>query len=90
MFVVFFILFLVALLILVNYAPVDGLLIPQDDKFRDELSVQAMINAISINAAIYFYVQTSEHRAEVDTENALARSEGSDRHHDAALRSPSG
>jgi adenylate cyclase len=63
-------------LILVNYAPVDGLLIPQDDKFRDELSVQAMINAISINAAIYFYVQTSEHRAEVDTENALARSEG--------------
>jgi adenylate cyclase len=76
LFVVFFILFLVALLILVNYAPVDGLLIPQDDKFRDELSVQAMINAISINAAIYFYVQTSEHRAEVDTENALARSEG--------------
>jgi adenylate cyclase len=76
LFVVFFILCLTALLILLNYAPVDGLLIPQDDKFRDELSVQAMINAISINAAIFFYVQTSEHRAGVETENALARSEG--------------
>jgi adenylate cyclase len=76
LFIVFFILYLAALLILVNYAPVDGLLIPQDEKFRDELSVQAMINAISINAAIYFYAQTSERRAEVDAINALARSDG--------------
>jgi adenylate cyclase len=75
LFIVFFVLFLAALLILVNYAPVDGLLIPQDDKFRDELSVQAMINAISINAAIYFYVQTSEYRAVVDAENSLALSD---------------
>jgi adenylate cyclase len=75
LFIVFFILFLAALLILVNYAPVDGLLIPQDERFRDELSVQAMINAISINAAIYFYAQTSQHRAEVEMENALARSD---------------
>jgi adenylate cyclase len=76
LFIVFFVLFLAALLILVNYAPVDGLLIPQDDKFRDELSVQAMINAISINAAIYFYAQTAQYRAEVDLDNSLARSEG--------------
>src|SRR5215471_17539737 len=38
LFIVFFVLYLAALLILVNYAPVDGLLIPQDEKFRDELS----------------------------------------------------
>jgi adenylate cyclase len=76
LFIVFFVLSLAALLILVTYAPVDGLLIPQDDKFRDELSVQAMINAISINAAIYFYALTAQHRAEVDTEHLLARSEG--------------
>jgi adenylate cyclase len=76
LFVVFFILSLAALLILVNYAPVDGLLIPQDDKFRDELSVQAMINAISINAAIYFYALTAQHRAEVDLDNELGRSDG--------------
>ena len=76
LFIVFFVLFLAALLILVNYAPVDGLLIPQDDKFRDELSVQAMINAISINAAIFFYALTSQHRAEIDKENLLALSDG--------------
>jgi adenylate cyclase len=76
LFIVFFILSLAALLILVNYAPVDGLLIPQDERFRDELSVQAMINAISINAAIYFYALTAQTRAEVDLDNELARSDG--------------
>jgi adenylate cyclase len=76
LFIVFFVLFLAALMTLVTYAPVDGLLIPQDDKFRDELSVQAMINTMSIIAAIFFYALTAQDRAEVEAENALARSDG--------------
>jgi adenylate cyclase len=76
LFIVFFVLFLVALVTLLNYAPVDGLLIPQDERFRDTLSQQAMINTMSIIAAIFFYVLTALHRAEVDLDNSLARSEG--------------
>jgi adenylate cyclase len=74
-FVVFFLLCLAALLILTNYAPNEGVLIPQDDAFRDVLSHQAMINAISITSAIAFYTQTAQHRAEVDLGNEHARSE---------------
>jgi adenylate cyclase len=76
LFIVFFVLFLVALVTLLSYAPVDGLLIPQDERFRDTLSQQAMINTMSIIAAIFFYVLTALHRAEVETANALARSDG--------------
>ncbi len=76
LFVVFFVLFLGALLTLTNYAPNEGLLIPLDDKFRDELSIQAMINTMSIIAAIFFYALTAQHRAEVELDNALARSDG--------------
>jgi adenylate cyclase len=76
LFIVFLLLYLAALLLLMNYAPVEGLLIPQDEKFRDVLSTQAMINAISITSAIFFYTQTAQHRAEVEAANALARSEG--------------
>jgi adenylate cyclase len=76
LFIVFFVLFLVALVTLLSYAPVDGLLIPQDERFRDTLSQQAMINTMSIIAAIVFYVLTALHRAEVETANALARSDG--------------
>jgi len=75
LFLVFFVLCLITLVTLMNHAPVDGVLIPQDEKFRDVLSVQAMINAISINAAIFFYSQTAQHRAEVEAENEHARSE---------------
>jgi adenylate cyclase len=75
-FVVFFLLCLAALVILTSYAPNEGLLIPEDEMFRDVLSRQAMINAISITSAIAFYTQTAQHRAEVDLEHALARSDG--------------
>jgi adenylate cyclase len=74
-FIVFFLLCLAALVILTNYAPNEGLLIPQDEAFRDVLSHQAMINAISITSAIAFYTQTAQHRAEVDLANEHARSE---------------
>jgi adenylate cyclase len=75
LFIVFLLLYLAALLLLMNYAPNEGLLIPQDEKFRDVLSTQAMINAISITSAIFFYTQTAEHRAEVEAANEHARSE---------------
>jgi len=75
LFIVFFVLFLVALITLMTYEPVDGLLIPQDEKFRDTLSQQAMINTMSIIAAILFYALTAQERAEVDLGNEHARSE---------------
>jgi adenylate cyclase len=76
LFLAFFALCLATLMILMNYGPVDGLLIPNDEKFRDVLSSQAMLNATSIISAIFFYAQTAQHRAEVEAENALARSDG--------------
>src|SRR5215813_10645323 len=75
LFVVFLLLYLAALLLLLNYAPNEGLLIPQDEKFRDVLSTQAMINAISITSAIFFYTQTAQYRAEIEAANEHARSE---------------
>ena len=43
-FIAFVFLYLGALLVALNFAPIEGLLIPEDDKFRDVLSTQAMIN----------------------------------------------
>jgi len=76
LFLVFFALCLVALVTLLTYAPVDGLLIPQDEKFRETLSQQAMINTMSIIAAIFFYTLTTLDRAEADLVNARDRSDG--------------
>jgi adenylate cyclase len=76
LFLVFFALCLVTLVTLLTYAPVDGLLIPQDERFRDTLSQQAMINTMSIIAAIFFYALTAQDRAEVDLEHARDRSDG--------------
>src|SRR5436309_509809 len=65
LFIVFLLLYLAALLILMNYAPNEGLLIPQDEKFRDVLSMQAMINTLAIIAAIFFYALTALRRADL-------------------------
>src|SRR5205814_10227944 len=67
--------FLPALLNLQSYAPVHGLLSAQDEKFRYTLSQHAMINTMSIMAAIFFYALTAQERAEVDLGNEHARSE---------------
>jgi adenylate cyclase len=64
LFLVFFVLSLAALLLALNYAPIDGLLIPEDDKFRDALSTQAYVNAIAINAALVYYPFTLLRQAE--------------------------
>jgi adenylate cyclase len=72
---VFFVLCLAALLFTLFYVPLDGLVLPEDDKFRDLLSSQAMINAIVINAAILFYALTALKRAEIELESQHERSE---------------
>jgi len=70
-----FCLFVVALLVALNFAPVDGLVIREDRAFRDVLSNQAMVNAIAINAALLFYALSALDRTEVDLENENDRSE---------------
>jgi adenylate cyclase len=74
-FLVFFFLYLVALLLALNFAPVDGLILAADDRFRDNLSMQAMVNAIAINAAILFYALSALRRAEVELKDQHALSE---------------
>lgn len=64
-----------ALLVTVNYAPHDGLIMPQDTSLRDMLTNQAMINTITVNCVIIFYAMAALRRAEVNLENEYARSE---------------
>jgi adenylate cyclase len=74
-FLVFFLVFLVALIAALKLAPVNGLVIPWDRDFRDLLSTQAMINTMVINAALLFYALTALHRAEIELQDQHERSE---------------
>jgi adenylate cyclase len=74
-FLVIFSLFVLALLVCSNFAPVEGLFIPNDDAFRELLSGQTMINTIVINAAMLFYALTALRRAEVQLQDQYERSE---------------
>ena len=71
----YFVLFTAALLLTLNYAPHDGLIMPQDTALRDMLTNQAMINTITVNCVIIFYAVAALRRAEVNLENEYARSE---------------
>jgi adenylate cyclase len=71
----FFLLVAAVLLFTLNYAPVDGFVLPEDGHLRDLLSSHAMINTITINAAIIFYALTALRQAEHDLEQQYARSE---------------
>ncbi len=75
LFLVFFCLWLLALVAALEFAPVRGLVLPEDEDFRELLSSQAMINMIFINAAILFYALAALHRAEVELQNQYERSE---------------
>ncbi len=68
-------LFVVALLIVLNFAPVVGLVAPEDQEFRDVLSSQGMVSALVINAALLFYALTALNRAEVELQDQHERSE---------------
>jgi adenylate cyclase len=75
LFLLFFGLWLFALVVALDFAPVKGLVIPDDEKFRELLSSQAMINMIFINAAILFYALAALHRAEYQLQDQYDRSE---------------
>jgi adenylate cyclase len=52
LFSIYFVLFTMALLLTLNYAPHDGLIMPQDKGLRDMLTNQAMINTITYASLI--------------------------------------
>jgi adenylate cyclase len=75
LFFVLFVLSLAALVFVLNFAPVDGFILPEEGRLRDLLSTHAMINTITINAAMAFYALTTLRRAEVELQNQYERSE---------------
>jgi len=75
LFAVYFVLFTAALLITLHYAPVNGLVMPQDTALRDMLTNEVMINSITVNAVIIFYAVAALRRAEIELENEYERSE---------------
>jgi len=75
LFLVFFAFTAGAMLFTMHYAPVDGIVMPEDHELRSMLFNQAMINTIVINAVMVFYTLTALHRAEAELENQYVRSE---------------
>jgi adenylate cyclase len=70
-----FSLFFGALVSALNFAPVDGFVLPQDKALRELLSSHAMINTILINAAMLFYALTALRHAEIELQDQYERSE---------------
>ncbi len=75
LFLGFFLLTAAVLLFVLNYAPIDGFVLPQDGMLRDLLSSHAMINTITINAVIIFYALYALRTAERELQEQYARSE---------------
>jgi adenylate cyclase len=75
LFLAFYAAFVAALVIALQFAPVAGLVKPEDSEFRELLSTQAMINMIMINAALMFYALATRHRAEIELQEEHDRSE---------------
>ena len=66
LFLIFFGSYVIALMIALNFAPVAGLVIPEDQAFRDLLSSQALINTTAIFAAILFYAISARDHARME------------------------
>jgi adenylate cyclase len=64
----------VALLVALNVAPPDGLLLPEGSPLREVLASHAMVNAIIINGLVILYALTTLHRTEAELERQYARS----------------
>jgi adenylate cyclase len=75
LFFAFFAAFVVALAVALQYAPVNGLVIPWDHDFRDLLATQAMLSTIIINAALLLYALSTLDRAELELRDQHERSE---------------
>ena len=75
LFLGFFVCASLALLIALNFAPVDGFLLPTDGRLRDIVSSHTMLSVVAINAAISFYALTLLQRAEAELEQQHERSE---------------
>lgn len=75
LFVGWFVVVCVVLVVLMENAPADGLLMVHDAQLRKVLSSHAMINTITINAVMIFYALLALRRAEVELEHQYARSE---------------
>jgi adenylate cyclase len=75
LFLVFFGLFVIALIVVLNFAPLPGLVMPEDSEFRELLRSQAMINATAIIAALLFYALWDRHRARIELQDEHELSE---------------
>jgi adenylate cyclase len=75
LFLVFFLYAAVLLLVALNYAPVDGYLLPFDGRLRDLVSSHTLMSVVTINAALIFYALVLVSRAELDLEQQHERSE---------------
>ena len=75
LFLTLFGLYVLALVLALNLAPVAGLVVPEDQAFRDMLSGQAMINTAAIIAALIFYALWDRDRARMELQDEHARSE---------------
>src|SRR6516164_2502336 len=75
LFLAFYLAFVLALVVALQYAPVAGLVKPEDSEFRGMLSTQAMITMIVVNAALMFYALATRHRAEIELQDEHDRSE---------------
>ena len=63
------------LLLALNFAPVDGYLLPNDGRLRDIVSSHTLMSVVTINAALIFYALVLVNRAEVDLAQQYERSE---------------
>ena len=74
-FLIFFVLYLAALLFALNFAPLDGFISPDDGQLRELLSSQAMVNTICIFAFVLFYALSALRRTEVQLQLQNDRSD---------------
>jgi adenylate cyclase len=73
LFLIFFGSYVIALMFALNFAPIAGLVIPEDQEFRDLLSSQALINTTAIVAAVLFYALWSVEHAETRLDDQYER-----------------
>jgi adenylate cyclase len=75
LFLFFLGLYVGALIIVLNLAPIAGLAIPWDQEFRDQLAAQGMVNATVFMAAMLFYALWDRDRTRAELKWEHARSE---------------